>query len=156
MFNFFVFPVSSRVQMAKRVAGGLLGSRVAGGFIGDIHLRKIDVLVDVQWAEVVDAEVSVRYKACSESGDIDLIKEKFSSFIVTKRANGSSLVVIGLSSSGVDALDEGGDFLGPLVKKSFSVLKLEAFEFLEAARFDIWKVEVEVQDLAGTCLDSWI
>ena len=43
------------------------------------------------------------------------------------------------------AVDEGGNFLGPLVKKAWSVLKPEALESLGAVRFDIWKVEVEVQ-----------
>ena len=51
----------------------------------------------------------------------------------------------GLSGSGVVALDEGGDFLGPLVKKGLSISKPEASESLDAVRFDIWKVEVEVQ-----------
>ena len=51
----------------------------------------------------------------------------------------------GLSGSGVVAVDEGGDFLGPLVKKTLSVLKPEALESLGAVRFDSWKVEVEVQ-----------
>ena len=49
----------------------------------------------------------------------------------------------GLSGSGVVAVDEGGDFLGPLVKKALSVLKPEALESLGAVRFDIWKVEVQ-------------
>ena len=51
----------------------------------------------------------------------------------------------GLSGSGVVAVVEGGDFLGPLVKKDLSVMKPEALESLGAVRFDIWKVEVEVQ-----------
>ena len=51
----------------------------------------------------------------------------------------------GLSGSGVVAVDEGGDFLGPLVKKALSVLKPEALKSLGAVRFDISKVEVEVQ-----------
>ena len=51
----------------------------------------------------------------------------------------------GLSGSGVVAVDEGGDFLGLLVKKTLSVLKPEALESLGAVRFHIWKVEVEVQ-----------
>ena len=51
----------------------------------------------------------------------------------------------GLSGSGVVAVDESGDLLAPLVEKSLSVLRPEALESLGAVRFDIWKVEVEVQ-----------
>ena len=60
----------------------------------------------------------------------------------------------GLSGSGVVAVDEGGDFLGPLVKKALSVLKPEALESLGAVRFDIWKVEVEVQGLIQSAVWS--
>ena len=42
-------------------------------------------------------------------------------------------------------MDDGGDFLGPLLKKALSLLKPEALESLGAVRFDIWKVGVEVQ-----------
>ena len=42
-------------------------------------------------------------------------------------------------------MDEGGDFLGPKVKKALTALKQEALESLGAVCFDIWKVEVEVQ-----------
>ena len=76
--------------------------------------------------------------------------------MVAKGANGSKIFegpdmgVSGLdgprlSGSGVAAVDEGGGFLGPLVKKGLSISKPEASESLEAVRFDIWKVEVEVQ-----------
>ena len=76
--------------------------------------------------------------------------------MVAKGANGSKslegpvMAVSGvddprLSGSGVVAMDECGDSLGPLVKKALSVLKPEALESLGAVRFDIWKVEVEVQ-----------
>ena len=52
--------------------------------------------------------------------------------------------VLGSSSSGVDALDDGDEFLGPLVKKVLNILNPEALESLEAARFDICKLEIEV------------
>ena len=50
-----------------------------------------------------------------------------------------------LSGSGVVAVDEGGDFVGLLVKKALTASKPEALESLGAVRFDIWKVVVEVQ-----------
>ena len=53
-----------------------------------------------------------------------------------------------LASSGVDALDEGGDFFSsPLLKKALSVLKPETLGSLDAARCNTWKVEVENQGL---------
>ena len=48
----------------------------------------------------------------------------------------------GLLGSGVVAVDKGGDFLVPLVKKA---LKPEALNSLGAVLFDIWKVEKEAQ-----------
>ena len=49
------------------------------------------------------------------------------------------LNILGLSNPVVNALDEGGDLMGTLAKKALSFLKTES------VRFDIWKIEVEVQ-----------
>ena len=47
----------------------------------------------------------------------------------------------GLSGSGVIAVDEDDDYLGPLANKALSVLNPEALQSLGAVRFDILKVE---------------
>ena len=52
--------------------------------------------------------------------------------------------VLGSSSSEVDAPDDGDEFLGLPVKKVASILNPEALKSLEAARFDICKLEIEV------------
>ena len=74
--------------------------------------------------------------------DIELSDERDSFLMVAKGANGSKGLEgpdmgvsgvdgPGFSGSGVVAVDEGGDFLGPLVKKALSVLKPEALDCWE-------------------------
>ena len=89
---------------------------------------KLDVHVYEQWAEVVDADVNVGGRKLSfiDSEDKKLIDERVSSFLAAKRANGSILdglgKGVGLSRSGVDSLDEGGNF------RSTGEQNLERFE----------------------------
>ena len=88
------------------------------------------------------------FTACTDSGDIEQIGEKNSSFIVAKGASGSrslegsgmgvsELGGTGLRGSGVESLDESGDFLGPLVKKTLSVLKSQALEVQPRVQCDV-------------------